>query len=44
MKPEFMEGSADLAPSNMTLVMCPGGFLLGFYEGWNMRIGIRASA
>merc|ERR1712241_1135160 len=39
--PEFMGGSADLAPSNMTLMKCTGDFLRGSYEGRNMRFGIR---
>jgi len=36
-----MGGSADLAPSNMTLMKCTGDFLKGSYEGRNMRFGIR---
>merc|ERR1719476_1124790 len=39
--PEFIGGSADLAPSNMTLMKCTGDFLRGSYEGRNMRFGIR---
>merc|ERR1712039_907862 len=39
--PEFMGGSADLAPSNMTLMKGTGDFLKGSYEGRNMRFGIR---
>jgi len=39
--PEFMGGSADLAPSNMTLMKCTGDFLKDSYEGRNMRFGIR---
>merc|ERR1711920_346409 len=39
--PELMGGSADLAPSNMTLMKCTGDFLKGSYEGRNMRFGIR---
>jgi len=39
--PEFLGGSADLAPSNMTLMKCTGDFLKGSYEGRNMRFGIR---
>merc|ERR1712151_133299 len=38
--PEFMGGSADLAPSNMTLMKCTGDFLKDSYEGRNMRFGI----
>merc|ERR1712048_1416020 len=39
--PEFVGGSADLAPSNMTLMKCTGDFLKGSYEGRNFRFGIR---
>merc|ERR1712187_97676 len=39
--PELIGGSADLAPSNMTLMKCSGDFLKGSYEGRNMRFGIR---
>merc|ERR1719189_2352607 len=39
--PEFMGGSADLAPSNMTLMKCTGDFLKESYDGRNMRFGIR---
>jgi len=39
--PEFLGGSADLAPSNMTLMKCTGDFLKESYEGRNMRFGIR---
>merc|ERR1712087_427244 len=39
--PEFVGGSADLAPSNMTLMKCTGDFLKGSYEGRNFRYGIR---
>ncbi|CAJ1386323.1 unnamed protein product, partial [Effrenium voratum] len=39
--PEFMGGSADLAPSNMTLMKCTGDFLSGSYSERNMRFGIR---
>merc|ERR1712032_1045976 len=39
--PEFVGGSADLAPSNMTLMKCSGDFLKGSYEGRNFRFGIR---
>ena len=31
--PEVMGGSADLAPSNMTLMKCIGDFLKDSYEG-----------
>jgi len=41
MMPEFVGGSADLAPSNMTLMKCSGDFLKGSYEGRNFRFGIR---
>uniref|UniRef100_A0A7S3T118 transketolase n=2 Tax=Strombidinopsis acuminata TaxID=141414 RepID=A0A7S3T118_9SPIT len=39
--PELIGGSADLAPSNMTLMKCTGDFLKGTYDGRNMRFGIR---
>eukprot|EP00438_Fugacium_kawagutii_P003112 Skav225183 [mRNA] locus=scaffold716:396:7232:- [translate_table: standard] len=39
--PEFMGGSADLAPSNMTLMKCTGDFLKDSYAERNMRFGIR---
>lgn len=39
--PDLIGGSADLAPSNMTLMKCSGDFLKGSYEGRNMRFGIR---
>jgi len=39
--PEFMGGSADLAPSNMTLMKCTGDFLKGSYQERNFRFGIR---
>jgi len=39
--PELIGGSADLAPSNMTLMKCTGDFLKGQYENRNMRFGIR---
>merc|ERR1719456_1961112 len=39
--PELIGGSADLAPSNMTLMKCSGDFLKDSYEGRNMRFGIR---
>mmetsp|Transcript_36994 Transcript_36994/g.86714 ORF Transcript_36994/g.86714 Transcript_36994/m.86714 type:complete len:779 (+) Transcript_36994:106-2442(+) len=39
--PELIGGSADLAPSNMTLMKCTGDFLKESYEGRNMRFGIR---
>merc|ERR1719333_1854844 len=39
--PELVGGSADLAPSNMTLMKCTGDFLKESYEGRNMRFGIR---
>merc|ERR1712113_209173 len=39
--PEFIGGSADLAPSNMTLMESAGNFLEGSFEGRNMRFGVR---
>jgi len=39
--PELIGGSADLAPSNMTLMKCTGNFLKGSYAERNMRFGIR---
>jgi len=39
--PDLVGGSADLAPSNMTLMKCSGDFLKGSYEGRNLRFGIR---
>mmetsp|Transcript_5919 Transcript_5919/g.12955 ORF Transcript_5919/g.12955 Transcript_5919/m.12955 type:complete len:776 (+) Transcript_5919:79-2406(+) len=39
--PELIGGSADLAPSNMTLMKCTGDFLKESYDGRNMRFGIR---
>merc|ERR1712190_642748 len=39
--PELVGGSADLAPSNMTLMKCTGDFLKDSYEGRNMRFGSR---
>merc|ERR1711933_289191 len=39
--PELIGGSADLAPSNMTLMKCSGDFLRDSYEGRNFRFGIR---
>jgi len=39
--PEFIGGSADLAPSNMTLMKCTGDFLKDSYSERNMRFGIR---
>merc|ERR1711906_20140 len=39
--PDLIGGSADLAPSNMTLMKCTGDFLKDSYEGRNMRFGIR---
>merc|ERR1712151_458209 len=39
--PELVGGSADLAPSNMTLMKCTGDFLKGSYDGRNFRFGIR---
>jgi transketolase len=39
--PELIGGSADLAPSNMTLMKSSGDFEKGQYENRNMRFGIR---
>ncbi|CAK0819795.1 unnamed protein product [Prorocentrum cordatum] len=39
--PDLIGGSADLAPSNMTLMKCTGDFRKDSYEGRNMRFGIR---
>merc|ERR1719291_1206877 len=39
--PDLIGGSADLAPSNMTLMKCTGDFLKGSFEGRNFRYGIR---
>jgi len=39
--PGFVGGSADLAPSNMTLMECSGDFLAGQYENKNFRFGVR---
>jgi len=39
--PEFMGGSADLAPSNMTLMKSTGDFAKDQYAEKNMRFGIR---
>jgi transketolase len=39
--PGFVGGSADLAPSNMTLMSCSGDFLAGQYENKNFRFGVR---
>lgn len=39
--PELIGGSADLAPSNMTLMKNTGNFLKGSYQERNMRFGIR---
>jgi transketolase len=39
--PELLGGSADLAPSNMTLVKNSGDLLNGQFENRNMRFGIR---
>jgi transketolase len=38
---ELIGGSADLAPSNMTLMKNTGDFLPGQYENRNVRYGIR---
>jgi transketolase len=42
--PDLIGGSADLAPSNMTLMKCTGDFLSGSYEGRNMPLASVSSA
>lgn len=37
-------GSADLAPSNLTLLKCSGDFQKGSYENRNLRFGVREHA
>ncbi|MEC4806857.1 MAG: transketolase [Jaaginema sp. PMC 1079.18] len=39
--PEMFGGSADLAPSNKTLIKGAGDFQKGSYEGKNLRFGVR---
>jgi transketolase len=39
--PEIFGGSADLAPSNKTLIKGVGDFQKGSYEGKNLRFGVR---
>ena len=39
--PELFGGSADLAPSNKTLIKSSGDFLKGAYENRNIRFGVR---
>lgn len=39
--PEFLGGSADLAPSNKTLLKSSGDFQKGAYENRNLRFGVR---
>lgn len=39
--PELMGGSADLAPSNKTLIKGSGDFQPGAYENRNLRFGVR---
>lgn len=39
--PELIGGSADLAPSNKTLLKCSGDFQKGQYENRNLRFGVR---
>ncbi len=39
--PELIGGSADLAPSNKTLLKCCGDFQRGSYENRNLRFGVR---
>ncbi len=42
--PELMGGSADLAPSNKTVISGSGDFNRGAYDQRNMRFGIREHA
>ncbi len=39
--PELIGGSADLAPSNKTLIKGSGDFQAGAYENRNLRFGVR---
>ncbi|NEP55818.1 MAG: transketolase [Symploca sp. SIO2G7] len=39
--PELIGGSADLAPSNLTLLTVSGDFQKGQYENRNLRFGVR---
>ncbi len=39
--PELIGGSADLAPSNLTLLKVSGDFQKGQYENRNLRFGVR---
>ena len=39
--PELIGGSADLAPSNLTLLKISGDFQKGQYENRNLRFGVR---
>ncbi|MBP0027978.1 transketolase [Roseofilum sp. Guam] len=39
--PELIGGSADLAPSNLTLMKVSGDFQKGKYENRNLRFGVR---
>jgi transketolase len=39
--PELIGGSADLAPSNKTLLKSSGDFQAGHYENRNLRFGVR---
>lgn len=39
--PALMGGSADLAPSNMTLINAEADFQAGSYNGRNIRFGVR---
>jgi transketolase len=41
---ELMGGSADLAPSNATLIECSEDFAPGQYQGRNLRFGVREHA
>jgi transketolase len=42
--PGFLGGSADLAPSNMTLMKAYGDFQKGQYQERNLRFGVREHA
>ncbi len=42
--PGFLGGSADLAPSNMTLMKAFGDFQKGSYGERNLRFGVREHA
>jgi transketolase len=42
--PALLGGSADLAPSNMTLIEGASDFAAGSYDGRNLRFGVREHA